>query len=104
MDTDIIGGFSYATPCCDACGNKLLVVNAWMTDGCPCIGPLGCNSMNETRWRLLMELQQRQSMQLANWQRFASYCRSCALSGEHDPMDFATFANMPANTADQRGA
>jgi hypothetical protein len=28
---------------------------------------------------------------LANWQRFASYCRSCAVSGESDPMDFCDF-------------
>ncbi len=29
---------------------------------------------------------------LLMWQRFASYCRSCALSGEHDPDEFETFA------------
>jgi hypothetical protein len=28
---------------------------------------------------------------LSVWQRFASYCRSCALSGEHDPMDIDAF-------------
>lgn len=38
--------------------------------------------------------------ELAMWQRFAWYCRSCALSGEHDPMDFETFCNMPANQKD----
>lgn len=33
---------------------------------------------------------------IAMWQRFASYCRSCALSGEHDPMDFETFVAREA--------
>lgn len=35
--------------------------------------------------------------ELAMLQRFASYCRSCALSGESNPMEFETFINMPAN-------
>lgn len=60
---DIIGGFPYARHCCGGCGKPLLLENAWMTDGCPCNGPLGVNAMNETRWRLLMKLQQRQSRQ-----------------------------------------
>ncbi len=28
---------------------------------------------------------------LAQWQRFASYCRCCAQSGENDPYDFSVF-------------
>ena len=37
------------------------------------------------------ELLKLQAAELAQWQQFASYCRSCALSGEHDPQDFADF-------------
>jgi len=66
MSTDIIGGFPYAEPNCKGCGKPLMVENAWMTDGCPCNTQLGVNSMNETRWRLLMELQQRQARQVEN--------------------------------------
>lgn len=29
--------------------------------------------------------------ELALWQQFASYCRSCALSGESNPLDFDSF-------------
>ncbi len=61
MDVDTIGGFSEARPDCRGCGQELVIENAWMTDGCPCNSALGVNSMNETRWRLLMELQQQQS-------------------------------------------
>jgi len=57
---DVIGGFPYADPNCKGCGNPLIVENSWMTDGCPCNSALGTNSMNETRWRLLMQLQQQQ--------------------------------------------
>lgn len=64
MDTDIIGGFPVAKPNCNGCGKPLLIENAWMTDGCPCNTPLGINSLNETRWRLLMQLQQQQARQL----------------------------------------
>lgn len=60
---DVIGGFPYADPNCKGCGKPLAVDNAWMTDGCPCNSELGINSMNETRWRLLMQLQQQQSRQ-----------------------------------------
>lgn len=28
---------------CKGCGKPLLPGNAWMTDGCPCNSPLGCN-------------------------------------------------------------
>ncbi len=63
-ETDTIGGFPVITPYCNGCGNRLLLENAWMTDGCPCNTPLGINSMNETRWRLLMQLQQNQSREL----------------------------------------
>ncbi len=59
-DCDIIGGFPVTDPYCAGCGEPLALENAWMTDGCPCNHALGVNSMNETRWRLLMQLQQRQ--------------------------------------------
>lgn len=62
--TDIIGGFPTADPNCDGCGRPLLLENAWMTDGCPCNARLGVNSHNETRWRLLMHFQQKQSIEL----------------------------------------
>ena len=62
---DVIGGFSIVEPNCGGCGQPLLLENAWMTDGCPCNCVLGTNNHNETRWRLLMQLQQQQSMQLA---------------------------------------
>ncbi len=58
---DIIGGFPQVDPNCKGCGKPLTVANAWMTDGCPCNTNLGINSQNETRWRLLMELQQQQA-------------------------------------------
>lgn len=64
IETDIIGGFPIAVPHCMGCGKTLLLENAWMTDGCPCNHVLGVNSMNETRWRLLMLLQQEQAMSL----------------------------------------
>jgi len=57
---DVIGGFPYADPNCKGCGKPLVLENSWMTDGCPCNSALGTNSMNETRWRLLMQLQQQQ--------------------------------------------
>ena len=61
MDADFIGNFPKADPNCAGCGKPLLIENAWMTDGCPCNTPLGVNNENETRWRLLMQLQQKQS-------------------------------------------
>lgn len=61
MSADIIGGFEYAYPNCLGCGKPLTIENAWMTDGCPCNSVLGVNNRNETRWRLLMQLQQQQS-------------------------------------------
>jgi len=61
---DVIGGFDYVDPRCLHCGGPLELKNAWMTDGCPCNSPLGTNSMNETRWRLLMQLQQEQSREI----------------------------------------
>lgn len=63
-NTDTIGGFEVSGPDCAGCGKPLLVENAWMTDGCPCNTPLGVNSMNETRWRLLMQLQQQQAREI----------------------------------------
>lgn len=56
MNTDTIGGFPFSEANCLECGEPLLLQNAWMTDGCPCNSPIGCNSLNETRWRLLMQL------------------------------------------------
>ena len=64
-ETDIIGGFPTAEPNCKGCGRQLTIDNAWMTDGCPCNHALGVNSMNETRWRLLMQLQQKQQHHIA---------------------------------------
>lgn len=64
METDTIGGFPVVSDTCAGCGKPLLLENAWMTDGCPCNTSLGVNSLNETRWRLLMELQQQQSREL----------------------------------------
>ena len=64
MDVDYIGGFPTQEPDCRGCGKPLLLENAWMTDGCPCNHDLGVNNMNETRWRLLMQLQQNQSRKL----------------------------------------
>lgn len=32
--------------------------------------------------------------ELRNWQRFAAYCHSCAMSGECDPQDFFEFCRM----------
>lgn len=64
MQVDIIGGFPLVDPNCNGCGKPLLLENAWMTDGCPCNSPLGVNSLNETRWRLLMNFQQQQSRHL----------------------------------------
>lgn len=61
---DIIGGFPFVDPLCAGCGKELLIENAWMADGCPCNHPLGINNQNETRWRLLMMLQQRQQHQV----------------------------------------
>ncbi len=61
---DVIGGFPHVEPNCKGCGKPLTVKNAWMTDGCPCNSVLGINSMNETRWRLLMQLQQQQVSEL----------------------------------------
>jgi len=39
--------------------------NAWMSEGCPCNSKPGCNTINGTRWRLLRDLQQQQSDELA---------------------------------------
>lgn len=64
MNTDTIGGFAIVAPCCAGCGKFLTVENAWMADGCPCNSRLGVNNLNETRWRLLMDLQQQQSRQI----------------------------------------
>ena len=60
-ECDIIGGFPITSDYCFGCGQSLDIKNAWMTDGCPCNSKLGINSLNETRWRLLMQLQQQQS-------------------------------------------
>lgn len=78
--SDTIGGFPYAEPNCRGCGNALTVENAWMTDGCPCNSPMGVNSQNETRWRLLMELQQRQE-RIAERSAAIVVCAMEALAG-----------------------
>lgn len=62
VSVDIIGGFDFADPNCKGCGKPLVIENAWMTDGCPCNSVLGVNSMNSTRWRLLLQLQNQQSI------------------------------------------
>lgn len=36
---------------------------------------------------------------LSQWMQFAGYCRSCALSGEHDPHDFQGFLAHSDNAA-----
>jgi len=64
MNMDTIGDFPFAEPNCMGCGQPLTLENAWMTDGCPCNSGLGVNSMNETRWRLLMQLQQNQQRRI----------------------------------------
>ena len=69
---DFIGGFPFADPNCKGCNKPLTLENAWSTDGCPCNSPLGVNNMNETRWRLLMQLQQKQSFQLATARKMAA--------------------------------
>ncbi len=69
IEVDVIGGFPYADPNCKGCGEPLTVENAWVTDGCPCNSPLGINNKNETRWRLLMQLQQRDSQRAADAER-----------------------------------
>ncbi len=37
-----------------------------MSEGCPCNSKPGCNTINGTRWRLLRDLQQQQSDELAD--------------------------------------
>lgn len=39
--------------------------------------------------------------ELAKWQRFASYCRCCALCGESDPQTFEQFVDYGATLATQ---
>lgn len=63
--TDIIGGFPEKSDNCKGCGKPLSLENASLTDGCPCNSPLGINSMNETRWRLLMAREHAQALHLA---------------------------------------
>lgn len=72
-NSDIIGGFPVVSDRCLGCGRPLSIENAWMTDGCPCNTRLGVNSMNETRWRLLMKLQQRQSLENEKLAKFKAY-------------------------------
>lgn len=71
--TDIIGGLPDNRDTCAGCGEPLLIENAWMTDGCPCNTPLGVNSLNERRWRLLMELQQKQAREVESLRKFKAY-------------------------------
>ena len=52
-------------------------------------------AMNERPYTHTQEILQgevrRLRVELGQWQQFAAYCRSCALSGEHDPQDFQDF-------------
>lgn len=86
MDTDTIGGFPLISKDCAGCGKPLVIENAWMTDGCPCNSGLGVNSMNETRWRLLMDLQQEQSRELESLRKFKAYVHR-RLDGVGVPVD-----------------
>ena len=63
--TDSICGFPTYKPYCLGCKAPLLLENAWMSEGCPCNSKPGCNTINGTRWRLLRDLQQQQSDDLA---------------------------------------
>lgn len=75
-EVDIIGGFPEQSLNCKGCGKSLLIENAWMTDGCPCNSRLGINSMNETRWRLLMQLQQQQSREIERLREIETAARA----------------------------
>jgi len=70
---DVLRGFMIVSDTCAGCGSVLLLENAWMTDGCPCNSRLGVNSTNETRWRLLMALQQRQAREAEALAKFKEY-------------------------------
>lgn len=54
---------------CTGCGKPLLLENAWMEDGCPCNTVAGVNNRNLYRWRLLHDLQQKQSHELSQAKR-----------------------------------
>lgn len=69
----VIIGFPMVSDNCAGCGKPLLIENSWITDGCPCNSGLGVNSMNETRWRLLMQFQQDQSRKLEALSKFKAY-------------------------------
>lgn len=100
METgDVIGGFPEANDKCRGCGNPLLIENAWMTDGCPCNSPLGINSMNETRWRLLMRLQQQQAREI---ERFL-VGDAPTTRGDGSMADFIEQFNTLQSTAEQFG-
>ena len=64
---------------CAGCGKPLLLENAWMEDGCPCNTPAGVNNLNLYRWKLLHDLQQKDSRDLAAAQ--------VALAAEHKAAD-----------------
>lgn len=51
-----------------------------------CVGGT-CKVRSVQQWHELDESKQ----ELSAWQQFAGYCRSCALSGEHDPQSFEDF-------------
>jgi hypothetical protein len=38
---------------------------------------------------------------IGQWQRYAAYCRSCALSGESDPHTFEQFVNYTTAALDE---
>lgn len=49
---------------CYGCNKPLFLRNAWMEDGCPCNTPAGVNNRNLYRWKLLHDLQQKESSEL----------------------------------------
>lgn len=63
---DMMTGADYeaASQPCGGCGKPLILINAWMEDGCHCNSPAGVNNTNLWRWNLLHKLQQRMSSEL----------------------------------------
>lgn len=89
MNADYIGNFPKVDPNCAGCGKPLVIENAWMTDGCPCNTPLGVNNDNETRWRLLMQLQQQQSFGLSDARKALQKIVDLEDSEAGEPLDDA---------------
>lgn len=105
LKVDTIGGFPLVSDSCQGCGERLLVENAWMTDGCPCNTALGVNSLNETRWRLLMQLQQEQSREVERLRAVVDGAVAEAAKGEligHIEMDIEKGATRFIPTPSER--